>query len=61
MANSFSTLVGSRSGPDALLGLSLSKSFTTPSLVTLMSGIAEYGIPSGVGMLLLSSFVHFDS
>ena len=49
------------SGPDALLGLSLCKSSTTPSLLTLISGIAGYGTPSGVGMPLESSLVHVDS
>ena len=61
MAISLRTLAGSKSGPEALLGLILSRSFTTPALVTLISGIDRNGIPSGDGMLLLSSLVHVDS
>ena len=60
-ASSFSILAGMRSGPDVLLGLSLCKSFATPSLLTLIFDIAGYGTPSGVGMSLVSSLVHVDS
>ena len=42
------------------LGLSFCNSLVTPSTVILMSGIGENGIPSGVGILLLSSLVHVD-
>ena len=61
VAISLRTLAGSKSGPEALLGFSLSRSFTTPSLVTSVSGIDGNGVPSGDGMLLLSSLVHVDS
>ena len=56
MASSFSTLAGMRSGPGALLGLSLSRRFTLPPLLTLISGIAGYGTPFDIIMLLVSSF-----
>ena len=61
-ANSFRTLAGtcSRSGPEAFLGLSFCSGFNTPALVTLMSCIDGYGVPSGVGILVLSSLVHID-
>ena len=58
---SFSTLAGNRSGPQAFPGLSFCNNFCTPSHVTLISGIDGKGVPSGVGMLLLSSFVQVDS
>ena len=61
MAISLRTLAGNKSGPEALLGFSLSRSFTTPSLVTSISGIDGNGVPSDDGMLLLSSLVHVDS
>ena len=61
MVISLRAFAGSKSGPEALLGFSLSRSFTTPSLVTSISGIDGIGVPSGDGMLLLSSFVHVDS
>ena len=61
MAISLRMLAGSRSGPEALLGLSLSRSFITPSLVTLISGIDGENMPSSDGMLLLPSLVHVDS
>ena len=54
LAIPFKILVGSRSGHGALLWLSLSSSSNTPSLVTNISGMAGNGVPSGVGMLLLS-------
>ena len=41
--------------------LSLSRSFATPSLLTLISGIAGYSTHSGIGMLPLSSFVQVDT
>ena len=44
MAISFNTLAGSRSGPEALLGFSFSRSFTTPSFVTLISDIGGNGV-----------------
>ena len=43
------------------IGLSLSRSFTTPSLVASIYGIDGNGVPSGDGMLLLSSMDHVDS
>ena len=49
-AISFSILAVMRAGPDTLLGLSWCRSFVTPSLLTLISGIAGYGTPSGVGI-----------
>ena len=52
---SLRTLVGSRSGIDALLGFILNRRFTTPSLVTSISGIDGNGVPSGDDMLFLSS------
>ena len=61
VAISLRTLAGSKSGPEALLGFSLSRSFTTPSLVTSISGIDGNDVPSRDGMLLLSSLVHVDS
>ena len=48
LAISFKILAGSRSGPVALLGLSLSSSLKTPSLVTDISGMAGKGWPSGI-------------
>ena len=55
------SLAGSKSGPEALLGLSLSRCFTTPWLVTLATDIDGNGMPSRDGMLLLSFLVHVDS
>ena len=60
-ASSFSILAGSRSGPQALEGLSFSSSFTTPSSVILISDMDGNDVPSGVGMSSMSSFVHVDS
>ena len=60
MASSFKILAGNMSGPVALLGFSFCKSLVTPSTVTLMSGIGGNGVPSGVGILRLSSLVHVD-
>ena len=61
LAISFKILAGSRSGPVALLALSLSSSLKTPSLVTDISDMAGIGLPTGVGMLLLSPLVHVNS
>ena len=61
LANSLSTLAGSRSGPPDFPGLSFCSNFRTPSHVTLISGIDGKGMPSGVGMLVVSSLVHVDS
>ena len=60
-ASSFMILAGSISGPVALLVFSFCNNLRTPSVVTLMSGIAGNGVPSCVGMLLQSSLVHVDS
>ena len=60
-ASSFSILAGSRSGPQALAGLSFSNSLTTPCSVTLISHMDGKGVPSEIGMSSLSSFVHVDS
>ena len=60
-ASSFSIPAGMRSGPDALLGLSLCCGFATPFLLTLISGIAGYGTPPDVGMSPVSPLVHVDS
>ena len=59
-ASSLSIIAGMRSGPDAVLELSLCRSFATPFLLTLISCIAGYGTPSGVGMSLVSPLVHVD-
>ena len=60
-ASSFKILASNMSGPVALLRFSFCSNLSTPSAVTLMSGIAGKDVPSGFGMLLLSSLVHDDS
>ena len=60
-ASSFRILAGSRLGPQALAGLSFSNSLTTPCSVTLRSPIDGKGVPSGIRMSSLSSFVPVDS
>ena len=60
MANSCSTLAGNRSGPQAFPWLSFCNSFRPPWHVTLISGIDGTSVPSGVGILILSSFVQVD-
>ena len=63
LAISFNVLAGSRSGPVALLGLSLSSSLKTPSLVTDISGMAGKGWSSGMGwcLMLICSWTHRGS
>ena len=53
LAISFNVLAGSRPGPVALLGLSLSSSLKTPSLVSNISGMAGKGWPSWMGWCLM--------
>ena len=60
-ASFFRILAGNRSGPQALAGLSFSNSLTTPCSVTVISPMDGKGVPSGIGMSSLSSFVHVDS
>ena len=60
-ASSFRILAGSRSGPEAFPGFSFCSSLVMPSLVTCMFFIDGNGLPSGTGMLVLSSLVHVDS
>ena len=60
-ASSFRILAGSRLEPQALAGLSFSNSLTTPCSVALISPMDGKGVPSGIGMSSLSSFVHGDS
>ena len=60
-ASSFRILARSRSGPQALAGLSFSSSLTTPCSSTLMSPIDGKGVRSGNGMSSLSSFIQEDS
>ena len=60
-ASSFRILAGSSSGPQALAGMRFSNSLTTPCSVTVISPMDGKGVPSGIGMSSLSSFVHVDS
>ena len=60
-ASFFRIIAESRSGPQALAGLSFSGSLTTRCLVTLILPMDGKGVPSGIGMSSLSSFVHVDS
>ena len=56
-ASSFRILARSRSGPQALAGLSFSSSLTTRCLVSLILPMDGKGVPSGIGISSLSSFV----
>ena len=58
-ASSFSILAGSKSGPQALAELSFSSNLATPCSSTLISPMD--GVPSGIGMSSLSSFVQLES
>ena len=46
---SFSTLAGTRSGPDAFAGFKLLSSFSMPGAVNSMSGIGETNSPTMSG------------
>ena len=56
--SSFRILAGSRSGPQALAGLSFSNSLITPCSVTLISPMDGKGVPSGIGVSSLSMWIH---
>ena len=60
-ASSLRILAGIMSGPQALFGLILLKSFATPSSVTMMAGIGEQSSLLGCGKLEVSSRVKVDS
>ena len=59
-ASSFSILAGSKSGPQALAELSFSSNLATPCSSTLISPMDGKGVPSGIVMSHLSSFVQVE-
>ena len=59
-ANSFRSLHGMSSGPEALCGLMLLISFSTPKTAIMMLFMPGKGFPSSLGIEVRSSFVNTD-